>query len=43
MKWENNYDLSCKILKKKDIFTFPSKTKFITKEDKNYSEENKYI
>ena len=40
MKWENNIDLSFKILKNCNLFTFPSVSKYITKEDKNYSEKN---
>ena len=43
MKWENNYDLSCKILKDPKLFTFPPVTKYITKENKDYDEENKFF
>ena len=43
MKWENNIDLSFKILKNCNLFTFPSVSKYITKEDKNYSEKNKFL
>ena len=43
MKWENNYDLSCKILKNPSLFTFPPSSKLITKENKDYSEKNKFL
>ena len=43
MKWENNIDLSFKILKDPALFTFPSISKYITKEDKDYSEKNKFL
>ena len=43
MKWENNYDLSCKILKDPKLFTFPPVTKYITKENEDYAEENKFF
>ena len=43
MKWENNFELSCKILKNPELFTFPSSSKYITKEDNDYSEKNKFL
>ena len=43
MKWENNIDLSFKVLKNLNIFSFPSRNKYLTKEDKNYSEKNKFL
>ena len=42
MKWEDNINLSFKVLKNPGIFTFPSVTKYITKEDKIYSGKNKF-
>lgn len=43
MKWESNFELSCKILENKNLFTFPSITKYITKENSDYSEKNKFL
>ena len=43
MKWESNFELSCKILENKNLFTFPSITKYITKENSDYSGKNKFL
>ena len=42
MKWESNYDLSFNILKNPNLFTFPPVLKYITKENQDYSEKNKF-
>lgn len=43
LKWESNFSHSWDILKKTNILSIPNKTKYITKEDKEYSEENKSL
>ena len=43
LKWESNFSHSWDVLKKDNIFTVPTKTKYVTKEDKDYSEENKSL
>ena len=43
MKWENNFYHSWDVLKNKNILTFPEKTKYMTKEDKDYLEEDKNL
>lgn len=43
MKWENKFYHSWDVLKKDNILTFPEKTKYMTKEDKDYIEEDKNL
>ena len=43
LRWESNFYHSWDILKKTNILSTPSKEKYITKEDKDYSEENKSL
>ena len=43
MKWENNFYHSWDVLKNEKILTFPEKTKYMTKEDKDYMEEDKNL
>ena len=43
LRWESNFFHVWDVLKDEKIFTVPEKTKYVTKEDKDYSEENKYL
>ena len=43
LRWESNFHHVWDVLKNIDILCTPSKTKYITKEDKDYSEENKSL
>lgn len=43
LRWESNFFHVWDVLKGDNIFTFPEKTKYVTKEDKDYSEENKSL
>ena len=43
LRWESSFYHSWDILKNMDILSEPKKTKFITKEDKEYSEQNKSL
>ena len=43
LKWESNFSHSWDVLKNTNLFTVPNKTKYITKEDKDYSEDNKSL
>ena len=43
LRWESSFYHSWDVLKNMDILSAPKKTKFITKEDKEYTEENKSL
>ena len=43
LRWESKLYHVWNILKEDNILTFPIKTKYVTKEDKEYSEENKSL
>ena len=43
LRWETKFSYVWNVLKNNDIFTAPKKLKYITKEDKDYSEENKSL
>ena len=43
LRWESKFYHVWNILRDENILSFPNKTKYVTKEDKDYSEENQSL
>ena len=43
LRWESKFYHAWNVLRDENILSFPNKTKYVTKEDKDYSEENQSL